>query len=167
MRFWQGIVFMAICSMLMACGKTQPQRPTFKNRPQAADSTVVALVEVNQRMAADADSRLARYATEDYALQEEGYWVSGLHDIETGFSDSTQVCVRMQVYDTEGNLYEDRHETFCVGKTGDMRVLDPVLRQLHRGDSVSILAPWYMAYGSLGSQVVPPYTNVRIELRVF
>ncbi len=157
---------MAICSMLMACGKTQPQRPTFKNRPQAADSTVVALVEVNQRMAADADSRLARYATEDYALQEEGYWVSGLHDIETGFSDSTQVCVRMQVYDTEGNLYEDRHETFCVGKTGDMRVLDPVLRQLHRGDSVSILAPWYMAYGSLGSQVVPPYTNVRIELRV-
>ncbi len=150
----------------MACGKTQPQRPTFKNRPQAADSTVVALVEVNQRMAADADSRLARYATEDYALQEEGYWVSGLHDIETGFSDSTQVCVRMQVYDTEGNLYEDRHETFCVGKTGDMRVLDPVLRQLHRGDSVSILAPWYMAYGSLGSQVVPPYTNVRIELRV-
>ncbi len=158
---------MAICSMLMACGKTQPQRPTFKNRPQAADSTVVALVEVNQRMAADADSRLARYATEDYALQEEGYWVSGLHDIETGFSDSTQVCVRMQVYDTEGNLYEDRHETFCVGNTGDMRVLDPVLRQLHRGDSVSILAPWYMAYGSLGSQVVPPYTNVRIELRVF
>ncbi len=158
---------MAICSMLMACGKTQPQRPTFKNRPQEADSTVVALVEVNQRMAADADSRLARYATEDYALQEEGYWVSGLHDIETGFSDSTQVCVRMQVYDTEGNLYEDRHETFCVGKTGDMRVLDPVLRQLHRGDSVSILAPWYMAYGSLGSQVVPPYTNVRIELRVF
>ena len=157
---------MAICSMLMACGKTQPQRPTFKNRPQAADSTVVALVEVNQRMAADADSRLARYATEDYALQEEGYWVSGLHDIETGFSDSTQVCVRMQVYDTEGNLYEDRHETFCVGKTGDMRVLDPVLRQLHSGDSVSILAPWYMAYGSLGSQVVPPYTNVRIELRV-
>lgn len=157
---------MAICSMLMACGKTQPQRPTFKNRPQAADSTLVALVEVNQRMAADADSRLARYATEDYALQEEGYWVSGLHDIETGFSDSTQVCVRMQVYDTEGNLYEDRHETFCVGKTGDMRVLDPVLRQLHRGDSVSILAPWYMAYGSLGSQVVPPYTNVRIELRV-
>ncbi len=157
---------MAICSMLMACGKTQPQRPTFKNRPQAADSTVVALVEVNQRMAADADSRLARYATEDYALQEDGYWVSGLHDIETGFSDSTQVCVRMQVYDTEGNLYEDRHETFCVGKTGDMRVLDPVLRQLHRGDSVSILAPWYMAYGSLGSQVVPPYTNVRIELRV-
>lgn len=157
---------MAICSMLTACGKTQPQRPTFKNRPQAADSTVVALVEVNQRMAADADSRLARYATEDYALQEEGYWVSGLHDIETGFSDSTQVCVRMQVYDTEGNLYEDRHETFCVGKTGDMRVLDPVLRQLHRGDSVSILAPWYMAYGSLGSQVVPPYTNVRIELRV-
>lgn len=158
---------MAICSMLMACGKTQPQRPTFKNRPQAADSTVVALVEVNQRMAADADSRLACYATEDYALQEEGYWVSGLHDIETGFSDSTQVCVRMQVYDTEGNLYEDRHETFCVGKTSDMRVLDPVLRQLHRGDSVSILAPWYMAYGSLGSQVVPPYTNVRIELRVF
>ncbi len=158
---------MAICSMLMACGKTQPQRPTFKNRPQAADSTVVALVEVNQRMAADADSRLARYATEDYALQEEGYWVSGLHDIETGFSDSTQVCVRMQVYDTEGNLYEDRHETFCVGKTSDMRVLDPVLRQLHSGDSVSILAPWYMAYGSLGSQVVPPYTNVRIELRVF
>lgn len=157
---------MAICSMLMACGKTQPQRPTFKNRPQAADSTVVALVEVNQRMAADADSRLARYATEDYALQEEGYWVSGLHDIETGFSDSTQVCVRMQVYDTEGNMYEDRHETFCVGKTGDMRVLDPVLRQLHSGDSVSILAPWYMAYGSLGSQVVPPYTNVRIELRV-
>ncbi len=157
---------MAICSMLMACGKTQPQRPTFKNRPQEADSTVVALVEVNQRMAADADSRLAHYATEDYALQEEGYWVSGLHDIETGFSDSTQVCVRMQVYDTEGNLYEDRHETFCVGKTGDMRVLDPVLRQLHRGDSVSILAPWYMAYGSLGSQVVPPYTNVRIELRV-
>ena len=153
--------------MLMACGKTQPQRPTFKNRPQAADSTVVALVEVNQRMAADADSRLARYATEDYALQEEGYWVSGLHDIETGFSDSTQVCVRMQVYDTEGNLYEDRHETFCVGKTSDMRVLDPVLRQLHSGDSVSILAPWYMAYGSLGSQVVPPYTNVRIELRVF
>lgn len=154
---------MAGC-MLMACGKTQPQRPTFKNRPQAEDSAVVALVEINQRMASDADSRLARYATEDYALQEEGYWVSGLHDIETGFRDSIEVHARMLVYDTEGNLYEDRYETFRVGQSGEMRVLDPVLRLLHPGDSVSILAPWYMAYGSLGSQVVPPYTNVRIQL---
>jgi len=124
------------------------------------------MVELNQRMAADADSRLARFATEGYALQEEGYWVSGLHDIESGFKDSTQVRVRMQVYDTDGNLYEDRHETLIVGHTGEMRVLDPVLSQMHTGDSVSILAPWYMAYGSLGSQVVPPYTNVRIELTV-
>jgi len=117
-------------------------------------------------MAEDADSRLIPYVTEDYALQEEGYWVSGLKDVETGFRDSVQVCARWRVYDTDGRLYEDRHETLTVGRTSEMRVLDPVLRQMHPGDSVSILAPWYMAYGSLGSQVVPPYTNVRIELVV-
>ena len=151
--------------VLTSCGKTQPQRPTFKNRPAAVkDSTVVAMVALNQKMAEDADSRLIPYVTEDYALQEDGYWVSGLRDVETGFRDSVQVTARWRVYDTDGQLYEDRHETLTVGRTGEMRVLDPVLRQMHPGDSVSILAPWYMAYGSLGSQVVPPYTNVRIEL---
>lgn len=159
---------LAIALAFAACHKTQPQRPTFKNRPEATrqDSTVLAMVEINQKMAADADSRLAQYATAGYALQEEGYWVSGLHDIESGFRDSVQVTARMQVYDMEGRLYEDREETLRVGHTGEMRVLDPVLRQLHPGDSVSILAPWYLAYGSLGSQVVPPYTNVRIELKI-
>lgn len=120
-------------------------------------------------MAADADRRIAEYVNEEclpYSLQEEGYWAKGLHDIATGFRDSTRVRVQMQVYDMEGTLYEDRDETLMVGHTADMRVLDPVLRKLHCGDSVSVLAPWYLAYGSLGSQIVPPYTNVRIELKI-
>lgn len=136
---------------------------------RTADSTVLGLVELNEKMAADADRRIAEYVNEEcllYSLQEEGYWAKGLHDIATGFRDSTNVSVQMQVYDMEGTLYEDRDETLLVGHTADMRVLDPVLRKMHPGDSVSVLAPWYLAYGSLGSQIVPPYTNVRIELQI-
>ncbi len=162
------IVLVCLAGVLGACQKTRPQRPTFKNRPAETrvDSITLALLELNEKMASDADRLLTRYAEEDYQLQEEGYWAKGLHDIDSGFRDSMSVGVQMWVYDLEGTLYEDREETLMVGHTADMSVLDPVLRKLHPGDSVSIVAPWYMAYGSLGSRIVPPYTNVRIELKV-
>ena len=165
MKNWLYIA--AICLLAAGCHKTQPQRPTIINRPQEhhADS-IIDLVEINQRMAEEADQQLIPYVTEAYSLQENGCWISGLRDIETALKDSQVVNAHIRIYDMDGTMYEGAEQQLTVGLRETTQAVTDALSMMHRGDSIAILAPWYMAYGSLGSNIVPPYTNVKITLKI-
>jgi FKBP-type peptidyl-prolyl cis-trans isomerase len=73
----------------------------------------------------------------------------------------------LRIFDLrDSTLLEDIRETAQVGKYERMEALAALLSELHRGDSLSLLVPWYLAYGATGNEHVAPYSNIRIEIIV-
>ena len=72
-----GWIWIIAC-LIAGCTNTAPQRPSQrKGEAPKADSTALALMELNQQMAQAADDQLHRLAqeqSEPYALYERGVW---------------------------------------------------------------------------------------------
>lgn len=158
---------------MAACSPQAPQRPSRRmgQAPQA-DSAQLALLALNQQLAATADETLHRMAQaqeEPYALYENGTWV---HLIDTG--DDTrgvpaggeECTVHMRIFSLEGQLYCDVEQTAHAGKYELPGAVDANIREWNHGTKARLLAPWYAAYGIKGTDVIPPYENVIIELEL-
>ncbi|MBQ0076781.1 MAG: hypothetical protein KBS69_06595, partial [Bacteroidales bacterium] len=70
------------------------------------------------------------------------------------------------LYTLEDSLIANHQGHTTLDKVDDIQAIKMVLPSLYKQDSVSMIVPWYLAYGSLGSNQVLPYTNLRIELKV-
>lgn len=159
-----------IMVVFVGCNRTKPQTPS--NRP-IQDTMAMALIELNQRYAQEAATQLAFYVNEhdeNYVLDEMGYWY---RIVERGngvlVTELNQVTLHRQEYAIEDTslLYKDEVIQVKPEKREVMDAIDRAFEHLHVGDSVSILAPWFLAYGPKGDGGdVLPYTSLRIELRV-
>ncbi|MCQ2348201.1 MAG: FKBP-type peptidyl-prolyl cis-trans isomerase [Paludibacteraceae bacterium] len=160
-------LLIGICvGMLVAgCGRTQPQRPTFLHEEPATDTTVLQTITMNQRMAEEADRQLIRYA-EGYVLLEENVWVKGLDEATQPLTENELVSLHARFYSLDSVLLEDHQHEVTVGRIEDIQGIVSVVNKMERGDSVSLLVPWYEAFGSAGNGQVPPYENLRVELTI-
>jgi len=164
----------AIVGLLMAgCQPQAPQRPSRRmgETPQV-DSAQMALLALNQQLTTAADEelhRLVQTQEEDYALYENGTWV---HLYDTGdtsqepLREGEECTVHMRVLSLNGKLYSDTEQTARAGKFELPAAIDANLTEWHRGTKARLLAPWYAAYGIKGTDEIPPYENVIIELEV-
>ncbi|MBO7258589.1 MAG: hypothetical protein J6U94_00790 [Paludibacteraceae bacterium] len=159
-----------LCVMSMGCGRTRPQAPA--NRP-ITDSITLGLIELNQRYAQQAATELAFHANkleEDYVLDEIGCWYRIVEQTsQESVMSREQVGIHRREYALADSsvLYRDEVISVKPGKKEVMEAIDGLFQYLHPGDSVSILAPWFLAYGPKGDGGdVLPYASLRIELRV-
>jgi len=166
MHKWFGAILTA--SLLTACGHTQPQRPSFKGEPKT-DSVVVQLLTMNQQMADRADEQLAGIATDEFVLMDEDYWVKGLYpqkNQEKVLQESDYVKFEAQFFSLKGTLLTTHQAVAQLSKVNEIQALSLVLPLMQHHQHVTLLVPWYMAFGATGNKDVPPYENLRVELRV-
>ena len=158
--------------LLAGCTNTAPQRPSQrKGEVPKADTTALALMEMNQQLAQAADDRLLHLAQslpESYALYERGTWA---YVIDKGNTDhpvlSGEECrLHMTVLSLSEKKYTDSDLTVRIGKYELPAAVDENITEWHHGAQVRILAPWYAAYGIKGTEHIPPYENVIIELNI-
>jgi len=165
----RNVLIAGMALMAVGCGnKTQPQRPTFLGQT-ATDSTSVNLMLMHQTMAEKADSQLAQMATDEYVLMDENYWVKGLKGMAEdapSIQEGEYVEVEIEIYDLKDNLLCVHQANVRMGQVDEIQAVVLVLPQMKRTMSVSMLVPWYLAFGSAGNTEVPPYENVRVELKV-
>ena len=156
------------CLLLAACGPQDLQRPTFhgSRREVRVDSTLLQTIELNQHLAQEADRELTRYVEEGYAQCESGYWAKNLRVVDHPLQEDVSVTMQMQVFLLDGQQVEQIREQVVVGKVGRMQALADAVGQMERGQTVSLIVPWYLAYGATGNEHVPPYTNLRVELTI-
>lgn len=111
MKKIQAIVVL-VCSLLVGCGGKGPQRPTYKSgqAPQE-DTAAIALMEMNRRMAKEADQALLRYVEgqeEQYALMAiSNAWmrIAGHGDSDGPSPKEDELwCMHIRTKDTEGRL---------------------------------------------------------------
>lgn len=159
--------------LLIACGGKGPQRPS-QRRGEAAkeDSTELALMELYTQLAIAADKQIQKVAMsqeEPYALYDANSW---MHIIDHGNEQlkaptHNSVCtVHMVTYTLNGRQLLDSEVSCCIGK-GEIPVgVEWNLDELHPGGKAKLIVPWYMAYGQQGTDYIPPYENVIIEIEL-
>ena len=139
--------------------------------PQA-DSTQLALLALNQQLTETADEtvyRLAQAQEEPYALYENGTWVHliDVGDATRGVPAEGEACtVHMRIYSLEGRLYSDIEQTARAGKYELPGAVDANIFEWNHGTKARLIAPWYAAYGIKGTDEIPPYENVIIEIEL-
>jgi FKBP-type peptidyl-prolyl cis-trans isomerase len=72
----------------------------------------------------------------------------------------------MRVYTLEGKLLTDNKGTYAIGKNELPYAVDRNLREMHPGAKMRMYVPWYTAYGQSGTEHVPPFENVIIDLEI-
>ena len=164
-----------ICLVMLfaACGPQSPQRPSRRlGQSPDADSAQLALLEFNRQMAESADELLMHTAQEQeerYALYNSNVWVTFLDngDTDRPMPQREEECiVSMRIYTLEGKLLSDTKGTYKIGKFELPPAIDVNITEWHYGCRVRMYAPWYSAFGMKGTEEVPPYENVIIELEL-
>ena len=157
--------------LLVSCTGQGPQRPSQrKSAVQQPDTTLVALMELNQRMAQAADEQLLHIVQSQdtaFALYERGTWAYILDPGDVtreAITPGAQCTIHMRVYALNGKLYWDTQQTAQAGKYVFIPAIDENITEWHYGARIVLYAPWYAAFGITGKDAIPPYENVRIEL---
>lgn len=156
------IVSIILC---VGCKPTAPQRPVFHGSA-TVDTAVVNALAFNQKMADEADLLLTRYAQQGYVMTEDNYWIRGVHNQDSTWQEGEFISYEATLFTLEDSLIANHQGHTTLDKVDDIQAIKMVLPSLYKNDSVSMIVPWYLAYGSLGSNQVLPYTNLRIELKV-
>lgn len=169
----RALLYIVFCLLLAACASDPgPQRPANREGETAKDSALVAMLQVNQRMAEEADREVLRYVQADtlhrYAQCSQGAWVARV----TSLPESEQpkmgepVAVVMQIKTLEGELLQDVAGEYTIGR-GELPLgIEYAIRELRRGEEGIILAPWHAAFGVDGIDNIGAYTNIRIEITI-
>ncbi len=154
----------------IGCQRTQPQRPSNRSVAEV-DSTELARLYFTQRMAEEANTALARFAGQldsAYVLDARGYWYRFVEKKEQSehLQKEQQVLVQLLVYTLQNEALSDQQMLIKVGQGSVPAAVDNILLKMALGERVSLLVPWYQAFGAIGNEQVPAYANVRIELIV-
>ncbi len=155
-------------SVLVGCGRVRPQGPANRQEP---DSTALALMEMNFRLAEQADAILidtVRASGLPFVLDNRSFWYVRLIATEgPEVKEGMHVDYSAVIRDLKtGALIEDVAEEVEVGKRLTLRAIDMAFDKMREGEAFRLLAPFYCAYGRDGRDNVPPLTNVSIELTV-
>ena len=169
-RLW---VICAACLLMVACSGQGPQRPSrVLGRTPEPDSAQLALLEMNQRLALEADRQLQALAAGqagDYALYDGGIWVKIVSqgDIHSPKPEmGTNCTVRTAIYSLKGQLYLDAEQEYLLGQSTLPFSLEQVITQLYPQTQARLMIPWYAAYGVSGTETIPPYENIIIDLYI-
>ncbi|MGM9810630.1 MAG: hypothetical protein ACI30J_07170 [Paludibacteraceae bacterium] len=172
------VCFLWICLLLSAsgCGGRGPQRPSQRSgtKPEA-DSASLALMEMNQRMAIAADEEVLHYVQgredrERFAqMPFSNAWVRFM---ERG--DEQSACpqkdetwrLHIKTYSLQGQLLLDTEQEYRIGRSELPMCIEVNISEWHRGAEVMIVAPWYAAYGMMGTEDVPAYENVLLKISI-
>lgn len=148
-----------------ACHRVKPQSPA--NRQQD-DSVRLATTIANVRLADAATAQCTAYAAKqaaNFVLSDYGFWYQirrhgGERMIEEG--DHVEFCY--ESYTLEGTMIENVQTQVQVSRRETFFAVDVMLTELAEGDEITLIAPYYTAYGRDGDGKVPPLTNCLIIL---
>lgn len=157
--------------MSVSCAKQRPQIPS--NRPdqteQQEQKTAQNLAQANQIAAQQALDELRRYAdacAEPYQSSDLGYMYRHYpaSQARQQITDTTTLIINYWVYSLQDSLCGYTSATVQMGRKQIPEAIEDMLLQMQRGDSATLLVPWYLLYGRSGNGLVAPYMQTRVEL---
>ncbi|MGM9826498.1 MAG: hypothetical protein ACI3Z8_08710 [Paludibacteraceae bacterium] len=169
-------MWLSIALLLAGCNHRGPQRPSQRSGSVTKeDSTALALVEMNQRMAIAADEEVLRYVQqkEDAArfaqMPISNAWVSirqrGEANGKTPAKDETWHLM-IKTYSLSGKLLIDTEQDYRIGRNELPLCIEMQIGEWTQGTEAVVVAPWYTAFGMMGTEDIPGYENVEMVVRI-
>lgn len=153
---------------LAACHRTKPQTPS--NYKQEDDSLQTMLLLLNQQYAENAEQELTKRVKESgepFVLTPAHIWY-----LKKEKTDLPPIRKRqnieyvVNIYTLDSVLLLNERATIDVGQKQTINGIDELLPMLKHQEKVIALVPWYQGYGQLGDDIVPPYTNLMLDLEI-
>ncbi len=170
------LVWITIAIALVGCAKTAPQRPSQRSgQPPRVDSTVLGMIEVNERLAEEADKEVAQWIANHPAAHfhqmECGAWRLQ-RDEATSLRAQTaptpqpkeKWTIHYQVRHLDNTLAEDIEGTYTIARGELPAAIDEAVQQMIADETTTLIAPWYSAFGMKGTDHIKPYENVIITI---
>lgn len=150
---------------IVGCRRVKPQAPA--NKP-VEDTAQLAAIWAKQRLVEQANIKVTQAILNsglNFTQDLTGYWylktlTTELDSLQKG----DKINMHVSVYTLDSTMLEDYYVGLEIGKQESLRVFDFVLPDIREGEEVTLIVPYYWAYGELGNEWVAPYTNVRIQL---
>lgn len=166
-------ILLLLIAVLTACVGAGPQRPSQRNGKRADEKSDkdLALISLNQRLAAEADKEILAYVqtqSDSYAQMESGAWLRYLSRNDEGETphEDEEWTVQLVVRSLQDSLLIDSEQTYHIGRETLPVAVEILLRELHHDESVRLICPWYVGYGIYGNEYVNAYQNVIIDVMV-
>ena len=159
-----------LSSLLLSCTKQSPQTPSNKDR--SVDKSTVSLLYINQKLAIKEDSQLKKFALQrDKAFKksEIGFWYKkDLLGNGSKLKDSISCKFSYKLLSLKGKILQSESKKIVIGKKQVIVGLEEGLKLLNKGDSATLIIPWYLAYGMKGNgSMIPPYTSILCMIKVY
>lgn len=163
----QGVVCLLLILLWAGCAK-QPQPVRRLHDKQEPDSAMMAQMRFNMHMADAADRACQQAVGADslrYTLDDFGFWYAKtLRTTGDTLRTGQQLTIHFVMSELSGKTIADVQDLFTIG-SGDLpTAINRSLTQMCMGERMTIIAPWYTAYGIEGTPLIKPYTNLRIIL---
>lgn len=139
---------------------------------------MIALLEVNQRMAAACDRELLELTDSlhtadgsEWALMSCGGWKQRRNveaqqlDIYCENPKHKEIWnVRVRAEHLNGQMAEDTECAYSIKSYKLPIAVEEALEDMCSGEKSIVYAPWYCAYGVHGNELVKPYESVKFEI---
>lgn len=170
---------MCLVLTVAACHRTAPQKPSQRSSEGTLpDVEMMALMEVNRRMANEADKLLLQYVDSlhhvdgtEFAQMICGAWKSRRDSVtrdKNMYNETPQINekwrVRVRTLHLDGRLASDVEGVYTMRKFDLPIAVEDALGDMYPDEKALILAPWYTAYGVHGNEHVAGYENVLFEI---
>ena len=152
----------------VSCRKQPPQLPS--NKGNEADKDVAALLNINQAIINKEDSLLFQYiSTTDSIFQrsEIGFWYRISNQTNNAqLTEKSTTIISYQLFLLDETLLAEEKQTVEIGKKQIPTGLEEGLKLMRKGETATLVVPWYLAYGIKGNNIVPPYTSVIFVVKI-
>lgn len=180
-------MLLAAAVMLVCCVRPQAsgnqQSAVSDQQPadsEQSDSTAVEEILTAQRSVFKSQDEMINFVKADsnrWVQHEFGWWYRYVHKSEAHveynlIAPATDTCIIIheRARTLDGTLIVDAIREFDTSGTYQMDeepfVYEIMLRELVPEDTIVMLVPWSAAYGKKGKGVVPPETDLHIELTI-
>ena len=162
------VSLIVLTTLSISCRKQSPQLPS--NKGNEADKDVAALLNINQAIINMEDSLLFQYvSTIDSVFQRSdiGLWYRiSARTNNVQLSEKSIATISYQLFLLEGTLLTEEKQTVEIGKKQIPKGLEEGLKLMRKGETATLIVPWYLAYGIKGNNIVPPYTSVIFAVKI-
>ena len=163
------VTVLLFCLLLISCSRQSPQIPS--NKGNVTDKNSESLLVINQNLAKKEDSILKTVALkQDIAFKRNGlgFWYKIDHvGHGSGIKDSIKCTVNYKLISIRGKLLQTEEKQVVIGKMQLFIGMEEGLKLMNKGDSATLIVPWYLAYGMKGNgSIIPAYTSLICKMKV-
>lgn len=169
---WRSSLLLTVVLVLAGCGAQSHRSAEDGQQDTAAVNEILAY----RHSVFQSEDEIIAYVKADtcrWVQHMFGWWYRYSHKSDEHVeyeliapAIDTCLVIHESLYALDGTLIVDAIREFDTDDSNQPIAYEIMMREMVSDDTLQLLIPWAMAYGKQGSELVPPMTNLRVQLTI-